>query len=80
VSERDFLFLFGCVTIGATGLYVMTAPRHLFTRPENPARYRPFAVEYDSPTGLRQRRLARVYAVAAPLVLVAYWLAGGFRG
>lgn len=79
MSERDFLVLFGCVAIGGTGLYVMTAPRHLFTRPEDPARYRPFAVEYDSDTGVRQRRLARAYAIGAPLVLLAYWLAGGFR-
>lgn len=80
MTERDALVLFECVAIGATGLYVMSAPRHLFTRAEDPPRYRPHAVEYDSPKGVRMRRFARWYVVVAPLVLLAYWLAGGFRG
>jgi hypothetical protein len=80
MSERDAIVLFACVVIAAAGLYVMSAPRHLFTRAEDPARYRPYAVEYDSPQGVRMRRFARGYAVVAPLVLLAYWLAGGFRG
>jgi hypothetical protein len=78
MSERDIIVLFDCVAFSATGFYIMSAPRRLFMRADEPARFRPEAVEYDSPKGVRMRRLAPFYAFAPLVFLLAYWLAGGF--
>ena len=80
MTLRDGLVLFDAVVISATGFYVMAGPRRLFMYPEDPAEFRPEAVEYESPRGRRIRRLAPFYAFGAPLFLLAYWLAGGFKG
>jgi hypothetical protein len=80
VTERDVIVLVGCVALAATGFYIMAEPRRLFMRADEPARFRPEAVEYDSPQGVRIRRLAPFYAFGPIVFLLAYWLAGGFRG
>jgi hypothetical protein len=80
VSERSALLLFACIAMSATGFYVMAGPRRLFVYPEDRARFRPEAVEYDSPQGRRMRRLAPFYAYVPPVVLLAYWLLGGLKG
>jgi hypothetical protein len=57
MSLSDLLFVGGAALIGATGLYMMAAPRRLFTRAEDPARFRPEAVEYDSSQGVWLRKV-----------------------
>jgi hypothetical protein len=39
------------LALGGFGLYLVAAPRRLFTRPEDPARFRPGAVELESERG-----------------------------
>lgn len=80
MTERDVLVLIDSVAVSGTGFYVMAEPRRLFMRADEPARFRPEAVEYDSPKGVRMRRLAPFYAYGPLVFLAAYWLAGGFGG
>jgi hypothetical protein len=77
VSALGIALLFDCVALSATGVYIMAAPRRLFVFPEDRARFRPEAVDYDSPQGRRLRRLAPWFAFLPLVVLAAYWLAGG---
>ena len=54
--------------LAGTGAYIGSAPRRLFTRPDDPSEYRPQATELDSDQG---RWLTKTY----PLVLIAVGLA-----
>ena len=49
-SYRIIAILIGLLMVG-TGLYMRAAPRRLFTRPEDPAEYRPQATELESDHG-----------------------------
>ena len=63
--------LIGLLMIGV-GAYMRTAPRRLFTRPEDASEYRPQATELDSEQG---RWLTRTYPpilMGAGLALAAY--------
>jgi hypothetical protein len=80
VSGHALALLIACVGISATGFYIMAGPRHLFTHADDPPAYRPHKVEYDSAQGERIRRIAPFYAFGPPVILLGYWLAGGFRG
>jgi hypothetical protein len=70
VSARDLVFLALYAGIAALGLYLIAAPRRLFTRADEPARYRPEAVEYDSAQGRWLRRTAGPILVVAGLALI----------
>ena len=65
--------LIGLLLVGL-GTYMRTAPRRLFTRPEDASEYRPQATELDSEQG---RWLTRTYPsilIGAGLGLAAYQL------
>jgi hypothetical protein len=49
----------------------MAAPRRLFVRSEDPARYRPEAVEYDSDQGRRLRTRVGPALIVLALILIA---------
>ena len=71
MTVKDVILLLAYLSIGVMGAYVMTAPRRLFTRPEDPPRYRPGAVEYDSDQGRRARRIVGPAFILLSAVLVA---------
>jgi hypothetical protein len=50
-TVRDALHLAAGLAAAGAGAYMMMAPRRLFMRAEDPAEYRPEAVEYDSAEG-----------------------------
>jgi hypothetical protein len=70
MSARDVFLILCYLAVGALGAYIMTAPRRLFTRPEDPARYRPEAVDYDSDQGRWLRRVAGPVMIVLALVLI----------
>ena len=63
--------LLGLLLIG-TGLYMRTAPRRLFTRPDDPSEYRPQATELDSEHGRFMTRTFPPILILAGLALAAY--------
>jgi hypothetical protein len=80
VTVRDWIFIALAVGVGATGLYMMAAPRRLFMRAEDPARYRPEAVEYDSARGVRLRKTVGPVLVGAALIFIPIFLYGRHWG
>lgn len=75
MTARDLLFFALYAGIAGVGLYLMAAPRRLFTRADEPARYRPEAVEYDSAQGRWLRKTAGPMLVVAGLALILVRLA-----
>lgn len=71
MTAEDAILILCYLAIGAVGVYIMTAPRRLFTRPEDPARYRPEAVELDSDHGRWLRRMIGPALIVAAIVLIA---------
>ena len=63
--------LIGLLLIG-TGLYMRTAPRRLFTRPDDPSEYRPQATELDSEQGRWMTRTYPPILILAGLALIAF--------
>ena len=55
--------------LAVTGIYILLAPRRLFMRPDEPASYRPEAVEYDSAHGVWLRKTAGPMFIVIALVL-----------
>jgi uncharacterized membrane protein YdfJ with MMPL/SSD domain len=70
MTARDWILIALFLALGAVGAYMMMAPRRLFTRPEDPARYRPGAVEYDSDQGRWLRTRAGPALIVAAIVLI----------
>lgn len=70
VSSGDWLFLAAGVMMVVVGVYILSAPRRLFMREEDPAEYRPEAVEHDSEHGRWLRKVVAPGAVIAGLVLI----------
>ena len=79
MTAHDWAFLIVCASVALAGLYIMAEPRRLFVRADEPSRYRPEAVEYDSPQGVRLRRMAPVMVGLSLLFLLVYAL-GGVEG
>jgi hypothetical protein len=71
MTARDWFVIVGFLAVGATGVYMTMAPRRLFTRPEDPARYRPEAVEYDSEQGRWLRTRIGPALIVVAIVLIA---------
>ena len=71
MTAKDAILILCYLAVGAVGAYIMMAPRRLFTRPEDPARYRPEAVERDSGHGRWLRTVMGPALVVAALVLIA---------
>ena len=63
--------LVGVMLIGL-GVYMWSAPRRLFMRHEDPAEYRPEAVELDSPQGRWFTRTYPPLLIFLGLTLAAY--------
>ncbi|MFN3725074.1 MAG: hypothetical protein ACK4SZ_02090 [Allosphingosinicella sp.] len=63
--------LIGLLLVG-TGLYMRTAPRRLFTRPDDPSEYRPQATELDSEQGRWMTRTYPPILILAGLALIAF--------
>ncbi len=76
MSAKDLILIACFLAMGAVGAYMMAAPRRLFTRAEDPARYRPEAVEYDSAQGRRLRTMIGPALIVAAIVLIALRLWG----
>ena len=70
MSVRDWILIACYLGIGATGVYMIAAPRRLFTRSDDPSAFRPEAVEYDSPQGLWLRKTAGPVLVGIALILI----------
>jgi hypothetical protein len=70
MSVRDWILIACFLGIGATGVYMIAAPRRLFMRSEDPAAYRPEAVEYDSPQGVWLRKTAGPLLVGISLIFI----------
>ncbi|HZG45150.1 MAG TPA: hypothetical protein VEZ41_02640 [Allosphingosinicella sp.] len=71
-AQHPVIWLLIGLLLVAVGAYMRTAPRRLFTRPEDRSEYRPQATEFDSEQG---RWLTRTYPpilMIAGLALVAY--------
>jgi hypothetical protein len=77
MSGHDWAFLIGCGSVALAGLYIMAEPRRLFIRADERSRYRPEAVDYDSPQGVRMRAMAPVLVGLALFFLLVYAIAGG---
>lgn len=60
--------------LAATGAYMGTKPRRLFTRADDPAGYRPEAVELDSADGRWLTRTVPPVLILAGLALAAFSL------
>jgi hypothetical protein len=71
MSAKDAILIVLFLMMAAVGVYMMAAPRRLFTRAEDPARYRPEAVEYDSDQGRWLRTRVGPALIALALVLIA---------
>ena len=70
--DQPIVWILTGLLLAGLGAYMRSAPRRLFTRPEDPSEYRPQAVELESEQG---RWLTRTYPpvlIAIGLVLVAY--------
>ena len=65
-----WIFILLYAGISGLGLYLTAAPRRLFTRADEPARYRPEAVDYDSEQGRWLRRTAGPILIVAGLALL----------
>jgi hypothetical protein len=74
MSAKDWILIACFLGVGAVGVYMTMAPRRLFSRPEDPPRYRPEAVEYDSEQGrwLRTRIGPALILVAAVLIAIRF--------
>ena len=70
MSPRDWILIAAFLLVGAAGTYMMAAPRRLFTRAEDPAAYRPGAVEYDSAQGLWLRKTMGPGLILTAFVLI----------
>jgi hypothetical protein len=70
MSVRDWIMIACALAVGATGIYMFAAPRRLFMRAEDPAAYRPEAVEYDSPQGVWLRKTAGPLLVGIALIFI----------
>ncbi len=70
MTARDWILIACALAVGAAGVYMMLAPRGLFMRAEDPAAYRPEAVEYDSPQGLWLRKTAGPVLVGISLIFI----------
>ena len=68
IAAYPILWIVVGLVLAGTGAYMWSAPRRLFTRPEDPSEYRPQAVELDSEQG---RWLTRTY----PRLLILFGLA-----
>jgi len=71
---RDWLLWIAAISMLVVGLYIIAAPRRLFMREEDPAQYRPEAVEYDSAHGRWLRKVYGPLLVIAGLALIAFRL------
>lgn len=71
MSAKDAVLILAYLAVAGVGAYIMTAPRRLFTRPEDPPRYRPEAVERDSGHGRWLRTVIGPAMVVVALVLIA---------
>ena len=63
--------LIGLLLVGL-GAYMWSAPRRLFTRPDDPSEYRPQATELDSEQGRWMTRTYPPILVVGGLALAAY--------
>jgi cytochrome c oxidase assembly factor CtaG len=72
MNAKDWILIALFLAMGAMGAYIMTAPRRLFTRAEDPARYRPEAVEYDSDQGRWLRTRMGPALIVVAIVLIAF--------
>ena len=68
MAAAPILWILVGLVLAGVGAYMWSAPRRLFTRPEDPAEYRPQATELESAEG---RWLTRTY----PPILVLFGLA-----
>lgn len=66
-AHPEVWIVIGLLLVGL-GAYMRSAPRRLFTRPDDPSEYRPQATELESDQG---RWLTRTY----PLILIVGGLA-----
>jgi hypothetical protein len=70
MSGKDWVVIAGYFVVGAVGVYMTMAPRRLFTRAEDPPRYRPEAVEYDSDHGRWLRTVMGPALIVLAIVLI----------
>jgi hypothetical protein len=70
MSVRDWIMIACSLALGATGVYIIAAPRRLFMRADDPAAYRPETVEYDSPQGVWLRKTAGPALIVIALVFI----------
>lgn len=63
METLDWPMLAAGVSLAVVGIYIMAKPRRLFMFRDDPAEYRPEAVEYDSGHGRWLRKAAPFYAL-----------------
>ena len=71
-SFREAFYVVAGLALAGAGAYMMAAPRRLFMRAEDPAEYRPEAVEYDSVQGRWLRKRMGPAALAGGLAFVLF--------
>ena len=72
-ARQTIAILLGLLMIG-TGAYMRTAPRRLFTRPDDVSQYRPQATELESEHGRFLTRTFPPILIVGGLALIAYQL------
>ena len=70
MDKGEWTLLVAGLSLAVVGAYIMARPRRLFVFDEDPAEYRPEAVEFGSDQARWLRRAAPAY-LAVGLVLIA---------
>ena len=70
MTGHDWLLIAAGAATVVSGAYIMTEPRRLFMRAEDPSEYRPEAVEYESEHGRWLRKVVAPASVVGGLVLI----------